>query len=61
VPAESVAQRRLFAIAEHHPEELYPENRSLAKVSKEKLRHYSKTKEKGLPQHVAKRKARARR
>lgn len=49
MPAESQAQQRLFAIAEHDPEALYGENKDLAKMPKEKLHEFAATKRKGLP------------
>jgi len=54
MPAVSVAQRRLFALAEHHPEELSAKNKGLASLGKEKLHEFADTKEKGLPQRVSK-------
>lgn len=57
MPAESKAQRIATAIAEHHPEELNPENKGLAKMSHKDLHDFASTSEKGLPYHVA-RKAR---
>lgn len=56
MPSESKAQRRVMAIAEHHPEELYPENKGLARMSKSQLHDFAKTKEKSLPQHVGRHK-----
>ena len=56
MPAESKAQRRLAAIALHHPEKL--RNKGMASMSKEKLRHYAETPEKGLPKHVKKKSSR---
>ena len=53
MPAQSKAQRRLMAIAEHHPEELYSENKDVAKMGKESLHEFAKTKEKGKPEHVS--------
>lgn len=50
MPAESKAQRRLFAIAENKPEKLQKKNRGLLKMSKKKLHEFAATKEKGLPQ-----------
>jgi hypothetical protein len=44
MPAKSEAQRELFAIAEHHPEKLYKQNRSLLKMSKEQLHDFASTK-----------------
>lgn len=49
MPAKSKAQRRLFAIAEHHPEELYARNQSLAKLPDKTLHEFAATKEKNLP------------
>lgn len=49
MPAVSQKQRRLMAIAEHHPEELNPENRGLLKMSHQQLHDFASTKEKGLP------------
>ena len=52
MPAKSRAHRIVMAIAEHHPEELYPENKGLLKMSKSQLHEFAATKEKGLPTHV---------
>ena len=49
MPAVSRAQRRVMAIAEHHPEDLYEENKGVAKMTKKQLHEYAATKEKGLP------------
>lgn len=51
MPATSEAQRRAMAIAEHHPEELYSENKGLLKMSKGQLHDFAATPEKGLPHH----------
>jgi hypothetical protein len=53
MPAESKAQRIAMAIAEHHPGELYPENKGLAKMSHKDLHDFASTPEKHLPYHVA--------
>ena len=53
MPAESKAQRIAMAIAEHHPEELNPENKGLAKMSHKQLHDFASTPSKGLPYHVA--------
>jgi hypothetical protein len=50
MPSTSVAQRRLFAVAEHHPEELYSKNKRLAGLSHQTLHDFAATSEKGLPQ-----------
>ncbi len=55
MPAKSVAQRRLFAIAEHDPSKLFPENkRMLGDMSKSQMHDFAATKEKELPERVAK-------
>jgi hypothetical protein len=50
MPAKSKKQRKVMAIAEHHPSKLYKRNRGLKKMTKQQLSHYASTKEKGLPQ-----------
>lgn len=52
MPARSVKQREAMAIAEHHPEELYPENKGLTKMSHSQLHEFAATKERGLPPKV---------
>lgn len=47
MPAKSEKQRKLFAIAEHHPEKLYQRNKGLAKLSKKTLHDFASTE--GLP------------
>jgi len=54
MPAKSKAQRTAAAIAEHHPEKLYPENRSMAKMSKAQLHEFASGSGKELPHHVRK-------
>jgi len=49
MPAVTVAQRRLMAIAEHSPEKLYKKNKGAAKMSKGQLHDFAKTKESKLP------------
>ena len=49
MPAKSVAQRRLMALAEHNPSKLYNKNKGVAKMSKGQLHDFSKTKESKLP------------
>ena len=49
MPAESKKQRRLMAIAEHHPSKVYSRNRDVLKMSKAQLHDFAKTEEKGLP------------
>lgn len=52
MPALSAAQRRLMAIAEHHPGQVYAKNRGVLGMSKGQMHDFAATKEKGLPQHV---------
>lgn len=57
MPAESGAERRLMAIAEHHPEMLYKKNRGVLKMSHQQLHDFAATK--GLKrQHVKKKRGR---
>jgi hypothetical protein len=55
MPAVSKAQRKLFAIAEHHPEQVRPENRDVLKMNVSELARFASTSEKGLPAHVKRR------
>lgn len=57
MPAKSKAQRVAMAIAEHHPEQLNPENKGLADMSKKDLHDFASTPEKGLPEHTKKKKS----
>ena len=54
MPSTSRAQRRLFAIAEHAPGELYARNKGLAKLPQSTLHDFAATKEKGLPKKAKK-------
>jgi hypothetical protein len=54
MPAVSVAQREVMAIAEHHPEELSAKNAGLKSMSHKQLHEFAAVPEKGLPQHVHK-------
>jgi hypothetical protein len=42
-----------MAIAEHHPEEVNPENRGVLKMSHRQLHDFASTPEKGLPEYAA--------
>ncbi len=44
----------MFRIAEHHPEKLHKKNRGVLGMSKESMHDFAATKEKDLPQKVAK-------
>jgi len=50
MPAVSVKQRRVMAIAEHHPEELNKRNRGLLGMNHQQLHDFASTPEKGLPE-----------
>ena len=52
MPALSKAQRRLMAIAEHHPEEVYAKNRGVLSMTHQQLHDFAATKEKGLKGHI---------
>ena len=54
MPAVSRSQRRLMAIAEHEPGKLYPENKGVAKMGKQKLHEFASTKERNLPKSLSK-------
>jgi hypothetical protein len=49
MPATSPAQRRLFAIAEHHPDQLYDKNKGLANLPQNTLHDFAATKESSMP------------
>jgi hypothetical protein len=50
MPAKSVAQQKLFAIAEHHPEMLKKKNkRILGDMSKSQMHDFAATKTSKLP------------
>ncbi len=54
MPATSIAQRRLFAIAEHHPEKLHKDNKKiLGSMTKGQMHDFAATPEKELPKKVA--------
>lgn len=44
MPAKSEKQRKLMAIAEHHPEKLYKKNRGVLKMSKQQLSDFASKK-----------------
>lgn len=49
MPAASIKQRRLMAIAKNHPEDLYKRNRDMAKLPQSMLGDFARTPEKDLP------------
>jgi len=54
MPSVSVAQRRLMALAEHHPSQVSAKNRGVLKMSHQQLHDFASTKESKLPQSVSK-------
>ena len=52
MPAKSIKQRKLMALAEHHPEKVSKKNRGILKMSHKQLHDYAATKEKKLPKKV---------
>ena len=58
MPSVSRAQRKAAGIALHHPDQLHARNRGLASMNLSDLAHYASTHEKGLPQHVKRKKRR---
>jgi len=54
MPAVSEKQRRLMAIAEHHPEKLKTKNKGVLKMSHQQLHDFASTSENGLPKSVSK-------
>lgn len=49
MPAESQAQQKAMAIAEHDPQKLYKKNRGLLRMTHEQLHDFASTKREGLP------------
>lgn len=49
MPAESKKQRRLMAIAEHHPSEVSAKNRGVLSMTHQQLHDFAATPEKSLP------------
>jgi len=54
MPAKSLAQQRLFALALHNPEKVWPENRGVLKMSEPDMRDFAETS--GLKNYKKKRK-----
>ena len=54
MPAKSTAQRKLMAIADHHPEAVYKKNRGVLGMSHMQLHDFASTSERHLPTKVAK-------
>ena len=49
MPSVSIKQRRLMAIAEHHPSEVSSKNRGILAMSHQQLHDFADTSEKNLP------------
>jgi len=54
MPSVSVAQRRLMALAEHHPSQVSAKNKGVLKMSHQQLHDFASTKESKLPASVSK-------
>ena len=54
MPAKSIAQQKLMAIAKHSPSKVLPKNKGVLEMSKESLGDFASTKLKGLPKKVRK-------
>jgi hypothetical protein len=52
MPAKSIAQQKLMAIAKHSPSKVLPENKGVLGLPKESLGDFASTSLKGLPQKV---------
>jgi hypothetical protein len=52
MPATSIAQRKMFAIAEHEPRKLYKRNRRVGNLPHKSLHDFAATPERGLPQRA---------
>lgn len=50
MPALSIKQRRVMAIAEHHPEKLHKANRGLLEMTHQQLHDFATTSEQHLPE-----------
>ncbi len=61
MPARSVKQRKLMAIALHAPGKLYKRNRGVMKMDKMSMEEFARTSEKGLPKKKGKKKSRKKR
>lgn len=54
MPALSVKQRRLMAIAEHDPDAVYGRNRGVLDMSRQQLHDFAATPERNLPEQSPK-------
>ena len=51
MPAQSQAQQKLMAMAEHDPKSVSKKNRAVLKMSAKQLHEFAATKRGGLPKH----------
>ena len=56
MPAKSKVQRKVMAIALHHPEKLHKRNIGLLDMSRKQLHEFASVSEKGLPKRKTKKK-----
>ncbi len=56
MPAKSVAQRKLFGMAEHNPSMVSEKNKGVLSMSKNQLHDFAATSEKSLPKRKKKKK-----
>ena len=54
MPARSISQRRLVAIAKHAPQKVYKKNRDILQMGATKMHEFASTPEKNLPKRVKK-------
>jgi hypothetical protein len=52
MPAKSIAQQKLMAIAKHNPKSILPKNKGVLGMSEESLGDFASTSLKGLPSRV---------
>lgn len=52
MPAVSAKQRTAMAIAEHNPDQLYPRNRGMLKMTQNQLSDFASTKGLGAPRKM---------
>ena len=60
MPAPSRKARRAWAIAKHHPDQLYVRNRGMLKATRRQMHDFASTPEKGLPTRTGARKLKRR-
>lgn len=53
MPAKSIAQQKLMAIAEHNPSAVHVRNKGVLNMTQSQLHDFAATKQKGLPKKKA--------